>query len=206
MSLNKAAMRIASIERIFGSGKIKRMNLLRIVAEAWYRLIKVAKQDSVKIADILNIEMIMGLDITTGVGVSDTINFGFNHTESVSVADALAIIVTWAITATETVTCTDSLAAHMEIALGDTVKVNEFLDTLIGSGYGMGGYGTSPYGSMDFLDANPQEFVGVLDELVATLNAVFADTVTCTDALIFSSGYGAPWADGDGYGETPYGD
>ena len=204
-TLKKAAMRIASIERIFGSGKLKRMNLLRIVAESWYRLIQVAKQDQVKVADILNIEMVMGLDFTTGVGVSDTINFGFNHTESVSVADALAIIVTWVITATETVTCTDSLAAHMEIALGDTVKVNEFLDTLIGSGYGMGGYGTSQYGAMNFLDANPQDFVGVVDELVATLNAVFSDTVTCTDALIFSSGYGAPWADGDGYGETPYG-
>ena len=206
MTLRKAAMRIADIERVFGSGKLKRMNLLRIVAEAWYRLIQVAKQDQVKVADILNIEMVMGLDFTTGVGVSDTINFGFNHTESVSVADALAIIVTWAITATETVTCTDSLATHMDIALGDTVTVNEFLDTVIGSGYGMGAYGTSRYGSMNFLDGNPQEFVGVVDELVATLNAVFSDTVTCTDDLIFSSGYGAPWADGDGYGETPYGD
>lgn len=203
--LQKAAMRIASVERVFGSGKAGRMNMLRIVAETWYRLIQVAKEDRVTVSDILNIEMVMGLDFNTGVRVTDSILFGFEYDETVSVADALSIVMTWVLTADESVTVTDSLAFDMQIALGDSVEVHDWLDSVIGHGYGQGGYGQSPYGSMSRLDANPKDFVSAVDTLVANLSVALSDTVTVTDSLVFSSGYGSPWAEDAGYGQTPYG-
>ena len=206
MTLQKAAMRIAGIERVFGSGKLKRMNLLKIVAEAWYRLIQVAKQDTVTISDVLNIQMVMGEDIYNTVRVTDLIDFGFNFSETVSVADALAIIITWAVTETDTVSCTDTLAADMNVAIGDTVTVTEFLDWEIGAGFGMGAFGDARFGSMSEFDGNPEDFVNAVDVLVADMSMVLSDTVTCTDDLIFSSGFGSPWAPGEGFGDEPFGD
>jgi hypothetical protein len=205
MNLTKAAMRVAGIERVFGSGKIKRMNLLRIICETWYRLISVAKEDHVKVSDILHIDFKFEDNIINGVGVSDVLKFGFNFDETVTVSEALAIVMAWVISQSETVTCTDSLAAHMEIALGDTVSVTEFLDSEIGRGFGMGAFGEDQFGSMSQLDHNPTEYVAVLDELVSVLNAVLSDTVTCTDSLVFSSGFGSPWTEDDGFGEVPFG-
>jgi len=205
MTLQKAAMRIADIERSFGSGKLKRMNLLRIVAETWYRLIRVAKQDQVQVGDLLHISFQFLDEMTDGVRVADLVKFGFNFTETVSVADALAIIVTCMLSASDTVTCADSLAASMNIALGDTVRVTGALDSEMGAGFGLDAFGMGGFGSMSFLDSNPEDFVNAVDTLVATLSAVFSDGVTCTDDLLFSSGFGSPWAEDEGFGETPFG-
>ena len=182
------------------------MNLLRIVAETWYRLIQVAKQDQVKDADILHISFQFADEIIDGVGVSDLLDFGFSFDETVTVSEALAIVMTWVITESETVTVSDSLAVDMGIALSDEVTVYDSLDSVIGHGFGLGGFGTSPFGSLSFLDSNPQDFIAATDELVAAMSMVLSDTVTVTDDLIFSSGFGAPWAAGDdGFGETPFG-
>jgi hypothetical protein len=205
-NLQKAAMRIAGIERVCGSGKLHRANLLRFVMETWYRLIQVAKQDTVKVSDLLHITLAFNDTIVDGVGVSDLLKFGFNFSDTVSVSEALAIVVTWALTQSDMVTVTDSLAAHMEVMLGDTVQVREFLDSEIGSGFGMGAFGDSQFGSQSAMDHNPEEFVSCVDELAIALSCALADTVTVTDELIFSSGFGSPasWVD-DGFGNVPFG-
>lgn len=206
MSLSKAAMRIADIERVFGSGKLKRMNLLRIIAETWYRLIRIAKNDSVKVADLLRIDFSFADEIINQVGVTDLLRFGFNPSDTVSVSDALAIVVAWVISTSEIVTVTESLSAHMGIAASDSVKVQEvYLDINVGKGFGLGSFGIVPFGSLYEHDSDMREFASVADELIAALAAVLGDTVTCTDALLFSSGFGSPWSEGEGFGAEPFG-
>jgi len=205
MSLSKAAMRVADIERIFGSGKLKRMNLLRIIAETWYRLIRIAKGDSVKVADLLHIDFLFADQIINQVGVSDLLQFGFNYDDEVTVSEALAIVTAWVISQADTVTATDTLVANMGVALSDSVTVTGYLDKAIGAGFGLGQFGLDRFGSMNEFDANPEEFVAVLDELVSALSAVLSDTVTVTDTILFSSGFGSPWTEGEGFGAEPFG-
>lgn len=206
MSLSKAAMRIAEIERQFGSGKLKRMNLLRIVAESWYRLLKVAKQDTIRVADLLHISFLFADEIIDDVRVADLLNYGFNFDETISVDEALAIVTTWVIAETETITVSESLAASMNIGISDTVKIQEvYFDVNVGKGFGLGGFGTVPFGSLYEHDSVLDEFVATADTLVAVMSMVLSDTVTCTDELLFSSGFGSPWSEGEGFGAEPFG-
>jgi len=206
MSLSKAAMRIADVERVFGSGKLKRMNMLRIIAESWYRLISVAKGDSVAIGDILNIEWLFADHFTTTVRATDLLNYGFNPSDTVTVAEALAIVMTWVATETETVTASESLVAAMGVAASDSVTVEEaHFDLDVGAGFGMEAFGEGYFGSLFDLDDAKYAYVAVAEALGIFENAVLSDTVTCTDSPLFSSGFGSPWAESDGFGVEPFG-
>lgn len=204
-TLYAAGMRVAGIERVFGSGKVKRGNLLRLICETWYKIMAIARDDQVVVGELLNIDMGFDLDIFETVRLREVLSAQFLYTDTISVAEALAVVLTWAVTQTEAITCTESLVARMQVVLGDTVRAAEFLDSAIGAGFGLGGFGDVPFGSLTAMDHNPDELIRALDEIVATIGAALTETITCSDSLLFGSGFGSPWADGDGFGEVPLG-
>lgn len=171
--LRKAAGIIRAADFLPGSGKNKKINLIRLLVEVLrYHLIEVAIEDRVLVSDALNVELGLNIYIDDLVHVGDDLSVGIgkNHHDTVHVSDALAILMEWRTELADIVTVSDSLSVHFNVKLNDTVQVHDTLQVWHDLfGYGRGPYGQVPYGGSVLSDNLMVDHVAVTDQLAIEL-------------------------------------
>ncbi len=204
--LNKANMAIRAADRVFGSGKLKKMNMVRIVAECLrYYLLRHTIEDTVKAMDSLTIELGLSVGIEDLAIVLEelTADMEMSLADTATVADALAIALVFNHMISENVTVSDVLGSTMTVALADTVKVDDFMQAWRTHGFGGGGFGESGFGGYTVWRNTDPDQVSVSMILSAILNVGLEETVTVSDEIVFSDGFGGPKF--GGFGEAPFG-
>jgi hypothetical protein len=208
--LRKANMVIRAADRAFGSGKLRRINYIRIVAESLrYILLDQTINDTVTAFDSLTVTIGLPGFFNDSIFLSDDQVFALiviGAVETVSVAEALQIIFRINHTIAETATVGESLGCHFHVPLADSLTVTENLVVpAFSSGFGGGGFGEVNFGGSLVSVVNPLDEAMLSEVLAAVVSASLADTATATDeAIIFSAGFGGPTI-GAGYGASPFG-
>lgn len=212
MNLNKAAMRVADVERVFGSGKLKTINLLRIIAESWYRLIQVAKGDYVTPGDQFLVDMLWEPEMLDTIRASDA-KSGWRVNallaDPIALAEAIGAFA-WQLSEspTEALTTSDDLISewNIETEQSETITTHEvYIRFALGAGFGLGSFGLVRFGEAEYWDAYPSEFLLVAESLAADEAAVLAESASVAETIIFSSGFGSPWVGDSGFGLELFG-
>ncbi len=228
--IKKARMVVRALDRVFGSGKTGRMNMIRIVAECLhYILLEQSLSDTIKALDALSIELGVVVDLSELAVALEELRFSLNvgRTETVTAADVLNIIADWKPRIDELATASDLLYAALVIAISDTVTIEDWEEIYQMHGFGGGGFGESGFGGyVRWQNRSPDE-LQASDELSLALSVAlgysadkaaadeygfgkggfgqtdfggWTDSVEVSDRLYFSDGFGRY-----GFGETPFG-
>ena len=224
--LKKARAVIRSIDRIFGSGKNKQINVLRMVAEV-VRYIRLTKSlsDTVTGQDVIAVIVGFLLEFADQVSPASEESFaiGAALTDLQGVASALDIVTTWSSTESESVTPSYTEAVDMVVNPNgvfyrrfggglipgyDWVNIKDdslFIEIL--SGYGAGGYGLDRYGGYGDLVEWISDIINIQDDsLVTATGEALADTATATEDIYFSwNGFGSG-VGSSGFGSSSFGD
>ncbi len=206
--MRKVPMIIRAVNRIFGSGKNKQINHLRIIAENLrYILLDTTLSDTVHIMDDLEIIIGKVIDLADSIHVTDELSFieTANLEETVIIADVLEII--WAISETlsDTITISDSLGADMVINLTDEITITDNLTIYRQVGFGSGAFGMEGFGGITKWVDSDEDEVKIIDELTMEEVTNLSDTVVISDNLICSNGFGCVGNLSSGFGNTPFG-
>jgi hypothetical protein len=199
---------IRATNRIFGSGEAGQINLINIIAES-FRYIKrsISLGDEVSINDAINILIGLSLNLADGVNSSDEIKLAFGKIieEYVAATDLFSIIQEYNLVIDETTTTSDSISFHLQLLFQENVTTSDVIAFSRNYGYGSGGYGVeSGYGGVLDFGFTATDLTNVIDDISFNFATVLTDTVSSSDTIAFSDGYGSPVI-GDGYGLVPYG-
>lgn len=208
--MRKMPLLLRQINHIFGSGKNKSINLLRIIAECLhYILIERSLNDTVQIMDDLVVVTGEWLGLSDSVHVTDGELYweiGAAFTDTAIITDVLTLL--WAIVEeyNEVMTMTDELRATVGVLFTDTVMISESLARWEEVGFGAGGFGQIGFGGLrEIENGNPDEVL-IVDELVMGSGVVNEDEFVMDDFLIASNGFGSagPMRT-EGFGKIPMG-
>ncbi|MHB1350122.1 MAG: hypothetical protein ACYCYR_09640 [Desulfobulbaceae bacterium] len=206
--IRKMPMRVKEVARLFGSGKNKTINHLRIIAECLrYILLEQSAADAVLVFDSLTATVGKLTDIADQLHIMDYVS----SAETVSSADTAVIEDTletlWAIVneLSEAVSVADTLTLGIEMRVDEQVVALESLDVWRNIGFGSQDFGLIGFGGMrNWNESNPDELV-FADQLGAALGTYTDDEVSVQDALAASTGFGSPGNISDGYAYQPFG-
>lgn len=206
--IRKMPMRVKEVARLFGSGKNKTINHLRIIAECLrYVLLEQSAADSVQAIDSLTATVGRLIDMADQVHFFDYLSSAEAGTaeDTALIEDALEVI--WAIVneLAETISVADDLSGGISMRVEDQAVVLEFLDIWRDIGFGSGDFGLVGFGGMrNWNESNPDELI-FADQLGAAMGWHPDDEVPVLDVLLASTGYGSPGHMSDGFAYQPFG-
>ena len=206
--LRKIPLVIRAANRRFGSGKNKVINQILFVAESIrYILLTKSLSDNIIISDALTVEIGKLLDFADSIAVTDEINFecGAGFDDEITVSDALEILFKIAETINETVTVSDALAAGLSVTIEETVRILDQAQAWKQVGFGSSDFGLIGFGGItQWLDSNPDEVV-MVDELKTSVACNLSETITVSESLVASNGFGSSGSYTSGFGVIPFG-
>lgn len=217
---------VRAVNRLFGSGKLERINTLPVTAEAIRQKNMVLMlEDSVQALDSIDLSVASELDLSDLVVAIDDLVAGWPKgvIDQVVVEDEIDVILSAGELVNDTVSVQEELAMDLAVALTDDVMVHDAASILHSRGYGSGGYGDIPYGSRVTFEPAMEDIALVSDDDISVVTAyhleleddvliedgllsseALFDTVIADDSdIILSGGYGGSL--GAGYGNAPYG-
>ena len=204
--LQKARMVVRAADRVFGSGKLKRINLIRIVAECLrYLMIEHSIADTVAVMDALSVELGLELNLEDIIHVREdlTAAMGLAESETVTVSDVLAAVIDFNVSDPLTITVSETLAIAINVLIEDTVVLADLYESWRVHGFGGGGFGDSGFGGFVVWRNQDPDQITATDVLTVSQSAAFSDTVSASEALYFSDGFGGP--NFGGFGQAPFG-
>lgn len=208
-SLRKAAMVVKAAHRLFGSGKLSRINLIRIVAECLrYYLWSINVADTVVASDTISVEC--GFDVLRNdivIAIDElTVGWGREIEDEVTVSEALSIIAVFNSVLSDTAVASDALGADIGINLEETVKVHDVARLWTPTyGFGAGNFGIIGFGGYSLFGVLDSMTVEAADVLRLAIGAGLSDSVTVSDDdLYFTAGFGGNDIS-DGFGIGPFG-
>lgn len=171
--IRKMPLRIKEVSRLFGSGKNRTINHLRIIAECLrYVLLEQTSWDTVLVLDSLTAVIGRLIDLADHVHVQDdlTSTDGANLAEEVILEDILETL--WAIQSelAETVTVEDLLGASMHLRIEDQVTIMEELTVWRDVGFGSGDFGVMGFGGMKAWNESAPDTVYAFEEARSGMN------------------------------------
>lgn len=173
-SLKKARAIIRAADRIFGSGKLNRINTLRMVAEVVrYILLQKTLSETVTVFD--NIAFLFAfnnlMDLSDVISTSDSVSIeeGRAIADGVTFADTFSILMDWAASIGESVVLTDLLSFDFAVIIGDSIVIQDISTQVIIGGYGTDRYGYKWGGKPTILDVQGDS-IGISDEVTVVLN------------------------------------
>ncbi|MDH3359754.1 MAG: hypothetical protein OEL55_02695, partial [Desulfobulbaceae bacterium] len=201
--MHKMPVVVRAMDRIFGSGKNKQINLMRVVAENLFYLLKeVTLEEAVLVMDALSIMVYEVGEFTEAIHIIDQLvtQMSARRADTALVSDLLSIVLDMHKVLNDGVSISDQALAKILSVREDSVVMDDYLTFWSIYGYGAGGYGEVPYGGLtEYQQKNPDQ-IYLFEQLLIVLSALRSDEVQITDALYFSSGYGE-----SPYGDSPYG-
>lgn len=204
--MNKVPMVMRAMDRIFGSAKNSSINLVRIVAENLYYILKeLSLEDSILVMDTLSIMITEIGEFADAIHVLDQLfaQLHVNKEDEALISDVLLIVWTIRKELAEAITVSDLTLGELECLREDSVIVEDVPEFWSVYGYGSGGYGQIPYGGLSaYRQKNPDQ-IYIFEQLLMALTALRTDEAQVTDSLLISSGYGGKLS--SGYGLSPYG-
>jgi len=206
--LRKAAMVVKASHRLFGSGKLSRMNYIKIVAECLhYFLWSVNEADTIVVSDALSVECGFDLLLHDVVLALDqlTIGWGREIAEEITVSEVLSIIAVFNSALSDTAVASEALSIEIGINLAETVKIHDVAKCWNPQfGFGAGYFGTIGFGGYSLFGNLDSMIVEAADELALTIGPVLADSATASEILYFSAGFGGNDIS-NGFGLGPFG-
>ena len=200
---------LRSVNRVFGSGKAKTINHLRLVGKCLhYILLEHTIDDTVLIFDSLDVNIGKSGDLSENVLCSDELSVasGAGLADEQLVEDELEIVWHMAPLLEDAVALEDSVGMAWDCKLEDTVNILDQLDAKFAVGFGSGQFGLVPFGSvLDWYQSAIDEAY-ISDEYHAHMGIGLPDdTVLLGDVLAASTGFGSPGTIADGFGNIPFG-
>ncbi|MBU1058448.1 MAG: hypothetical protein KJ804_09060 [Proteobacteria bacterium] len=172
--MNKVPMVMRAMDRIFGSAKNSSINLVRIVAENLYYLLKeLAVEDTVLIMDTLSIMITEIGEFADAIHVLDQLfaQLHVSREDAALISDVLLIV--WDIRneLAEFITVLDQTLGELDCLREDSVVVADVQEFWSVYGYGSGGYGQVPYGGLSaYRQKNPGQ-VYIFEQLLMALRS-----------------------------------
>ncbi len=227
--LSKARMAIRALNRVFGSGKTKNINLIRIFAECIrYIIHEVNLEDTVGAIDQLSIDLGRDIDLAEALYFVDQLitALGITVNDGAAIADTLEVLASYSPELMETISVSDVITCAMNILLEDDVIIEDIAEAWRLYGFGGGGYGDTGFGGYTIWKDQSPDQVRALDMLHTALsmhigyrpgidytfgNGPFGESefggypehVRMSDELYFSDGFGGLKV--GGFGAVPYG-
>lgn len=206
--IRKMPLRIKEVSRLFGSGKNRSINHLRIIAECLrYILLEKTTGDTVLALDSLIAVVGKLIDMADHVHVQDELVTaeGVRLSEEITIEETLDILWTILSGLEDTATVSEVLGGGMGVLLEDQVRAIEDLAVWRGIGFGSQDFGMFGFGGVkSWGESNPDELI-FTELLSGSMGAGINDTVTVADMLAASTGYGSPGTISDGYANIPFG-
>jgi hypothetical protein len=205
--LRKAKMRVLGLSRIFGSGKNRSINHVRLMLECLrYILIEQSAADAVLALDALDLSIGKLGDFSEVLAFFDDlfVSVGIGADDAVVLGDDLSLVQWFAPEFEETVPALDDLSYGIGVGIDDTVKALDDCDGWRQFGFGGGEFGVVGFGGWVIWYNRAPDEVAAFDELLTMLTpGPIAETVTIDDGLYIHSGFGCPI--GSGWGLSPFG-
>lgn len=198
---------IRTIERVFGSGKNRVINHLRIVAECLhYILLEGSISENVSVLDSIDAILGANIDFSEQVLASDSVFVTTGRLLSDNIASDESLSILWSIvnSLSESIPSNDdSISFNIVVGIDDSIRVLDDITAWKNTGFGSGEFGNVAFGGFTFWDDRYPEYVALLDDISSHISVVISDTVTATDSVAGSSGFGSP--NGDGFSIVPFG-
>ena len=204
--LDAVPMEIRAIDRLFGSGKSRSINQLRVLAENLrYVLQKIELEDSIGVWDSLSILAAMLGDLAEVISVADELvpDIGTGISKTITVADIFEIIWVMNETLETTVSVGDELAGYLDIELTDSVQLTDNITSFEGAGWGTTPWGSTGWGGNVSHFSDQADTLRIVDIVYGLLEIAVGDSVQITDSITYSTGWSSPR--GPGWGTTPWG-
>lgn len=205
--LMKALGVVRSASRNFGSGKLTRVNFIRVVAEvARYLFVSKSLADSVTISDSIQIDFGLDVFLEELAAFVEKAVFDYQavHEDYVSVADAVSIVADFDKALSESVSAVDSQIFNLSVSLSDSVAPADSIAPQLVFGFGVGGFGGGVFGGVPVIVQTSAESTLLEDVIALFLSTVFSATVTVSEDLYFTAGFGGNDIT-DGFGGGLYG-
>jgi len=205
--MNKVPMVIRSIDRIFGSGKNKSMNLLRIVAENFfYVIVKMSQADTVLIMDALSMMITEIGEYAEALHIIDNLIAQLDLRKADEAILSEALLSVWEIRKelAEAVTASAAVLTDSAFPRADSVSFSDITETWSVYGFGSGGFGIIPFGGLvTAWQQKSPDIIYAFERLTTVLSVYQAATVTVSDSTATSSGFGGNLS--SGFGLSPFG-
>jgi len=206
--MRSVPMVLRSVNRVFGSGKSKTINHLRIVAECLrYVLLQQHIDDTVLAFDSLDVNVGKLGDLSENVLGGDDLAVAATTglAEEQLLEDVLDVVWHMAPRLDDTAGIEDAVVTDLSCALADTVNVLDNLDGKFALGFGAGQFGLVPFGSVVDWYQSAMDEPYVSDEYSGHMGVGRAEEVAVADELAASTGFGSPGGISDGFGNVPFG-
>lgn len=200
--MNKVPMVLRAMNRIFGSGKSGAINLVRIVAEnLFYVLTQLNRADAVLIMDTLSMMITEIGEYAEVVHVIDILllQTNLNKADQVTVSDMLLTIWEIRLQLSEAVTASATVRSDQTWARFDSAIIEDFPEFWSVYGFGAGGFGQVPFGGLSAWRQKSPDELTIFEQLFMALSVLRASSVTPSDSLILSSGFGGKLSSGFGF-------
>jgi hypothetical protein len=205
--LRKTKMMIASINRIFGSGKNNAINQIAVLTEVlryfWH---EETISNEIIALDALAVSLAFEADFDESVHALDALlsTHVCNYPLSVTMQDTLGVKAIYNPQHDETITPSEALTSHSDISLEDQVSILEDVDYYHHYGFGGGYFGLSGFGGYVIWTNRAPDEVQASESLTVDLDvSTFYETSTMADTLRLSNGFGTTL--GSGFGSVPFG-
>lgn len=207
LNFRKAKARVIGAARIFGSGKLERVNHIQFLAECLrYILIEQGAADAVAALDALTVQMGMDADMEDLATVAEVLAamVGVGAADTVTPADALAMVAGFAPTIDESLTAGEALGVGIGINLEELVKAPDDAEAWRTFGFGGGDFGGAGFGGwVIWSNRTPDEVLAYSELSVDVSPGALPLSAAVDDDLYFSCGFGCPL--GSGFGRGPFG-
>lgn len=172
------------------------------------------EEEEVVVNDSLTLSSGAFVETDSGAIVNDLlhINHGLYENEDIILAESTLLIVMFnLVDDQEFVYANDELAAHHSVELASSFTAESNLNVQQELCFGACGFGCPDgvgvqFGSQTVHLSWQEEYPQALDVLSCEIQPGVVDTVTATDDLLFSDGFGCPAGIGSGFGNVPFGD
>jgi hypothetical protein len=199
--MQKVPMVLRAMDRLFGSGKNQSINLVRIVAENLYYILKeVSRADAVLVMDTLSFMITEIGEYADAVHVLEEllVQLQLHRDEAVTVSDALLSIWEMRRDLAEAVTATEAVHTDQDSRRCDAVVVEDFPEFWSVYGFGSGAFGQVMFGGLSAWRQKSPDQISIFEQLLTALSAVRVSTVEPSDQLVIGSGFGGKVSSGFG--------
>lgn len=210
--LNKLVVTASEIVRVFGSLKLSRINLLKMVCKSIrHRRYIQNPTDSVNVND--TIETIIGFDFEFSDSVSISEIFDLvvakELSDSVAVGDLQDILLAFRSKFFDQAEVGEEVGFEFGLNINDQIEIVEDFYTVDKLCFGACGFGGPnceiPFGSATIHEANSADVMSATDTIGFGIGLGLSEDVVLDEKIAFGDGFGCAAGIGSGFGYSPFG-
>lgn len=199
---------VKEIVRVFGSGKLNRINLLTLVCQSIrHKAHQEEKEENILLTEDIVTSLDFDAEIIEELVLEEVVETGFGKTdeEILSVSENFESEFHYKPKETDEIVIEEAISFDMEIEIEEDISVTDDADGYLEIPFGGGGFGMIPFGSVAVFKEVPTDQLTVVESFTTEIGSIGTDEISTTEEIVTSNGFGGTTVLSSGFGVTPFG-